>query len=175
MKRIFKFFIYLFIFIFALLMLLPKESLYNLLEKELNKYDVIISDEKRFEDTFSFKITDGNLYVKGINLANIKKAKVTSYLFFTDIELKNIKLLDSLQNMVPSPVTSANITYSILNFDKLDIKANGSFGKVDGFVDLRNRKIIVNLDPTSKMKNSYTKILNMMSFKNGRYIYEYKF
>ncbi len=175
MKKILKFFTYVLVFIFSLIFFLPKESLYNLLEKELKKYDVIVSDEKRYEGAFSFKIEDADIYVKGINLANANKVKIQSYLFFNKVQLKNIRLLDSLQNIAPSPISSADITYSILEFDRLNLKANGSFGKIDGFVDLINQKVILNLTASAKMKRSYSKILDMMSFKNGRYVYEYKF
>ncbi len=175
MKKILKFFVYLFVFVFALLFFLPKESLYNLAEKELKKYEVIVSNEKREEKAFSLHITDGDIYVKGIKVAELKSAKISSYLFFNEIKIKNIKLLDSLQNMLPSPISSVDITYSVLNFDKVNIKANGSFGKIEGFVDLIKRKIVLNLKASSKMKRSYSKILDKMKFKNGRYIYEYKF
>ncbi len=174
MKKILQIFIYLLIFIFSLLFFLPKESMYNLLEKELIKYDVIVSNEKREESAFTFTIKDADIYVKGINLANVSKLELSTYLFYNNIELKNIKLLDSLQNMAPSPVRSATMTYSVLNFDKVMIKANGSFGKLDGYIDLINQKLVLNLDASSKMKKSYSRILDMMRFKNGRYVYEYK-
>ena len=58
MKRILKIILYIFTFIFALFLFLPKESLYNLLEKQLEKNSIIISNEKRDEKLFGLDIFD---------------------------------------------------------------------------------------------------------------------
>ena len=79
MKRILKIILYIFTFIFALFLFLPKEYLYNLLEKQLEKNSIIISNEKRDEKLFGLDILNGDIYYENIN--NI----------FRDLKPKNIK------------------------------------------------------------------------------------
>lgn len=175
MKTIFKFFIYLIVFLTALFLFLPKEPLYNLLENQLQKNKIIISDEQREEKLFGIDIKKGDIYYEGINIANVNKLSFTSYLFYTNIHVVDIRLLDSLKNIVPTPINELTIQHSVLEFDKILINANGTFGEAIGFVDLLNRKVEIELEASSKMKSSYSKFLQNMILREGKYIYEYKF
>ena len=172
MKTIFKFFIYLIVFLTALFLFLPKEPLYNLLENQLQKNKIIISDEQREEKLFGIDIKKGDIYYEGINIANVNKLSFTSYLFYTNIHVVDIRLLDSLKNIVPTPINELTIQHSVLEFDKILINANG---EAIGFVDLLNRKVEIELEASSKMKSSYSKFLQNMILREGKYIYEYKF
>lgn len=175
MKTIFKFFIYLIVFLTALFLFLPKEPLYNLLENQLQKNKIIISDEQREEKLFGIDIKKGDIYYEGINIANVNKLSFTSYLFYTNIHVVDIRLLDSLKNIVPTPINELTIQHSVLEFDKILINANGTFGEAIGFVDLLNRKVEIELEASSKMKSSYSKFLQNMILREGKYTYEYKF
>lgn len=175
MKTIFKFFIYLFIFMFALFLFLPKEPLYNLAEKELQKKQIIISDEIRDETIFNLDIKNADVYFEGINIANVTKTSFTSFLFYTKIKIKDIRLLDSFKTMVPTPISEVLLEHSVLDYDKIIINANGSFGVVVGFIDIFKGTMHLELDATPKMKSSYSKFLRNMRLKDGKYIYEYKF
>lgn len=175
MKSILKLFLYLIVFILALFVFLPKEGAYNLLEKELAKNKIVISDEKRVNKPLVFKIEDSKLYYDGIEVANTSEVSFFSALFFTKLEVNNVKLLDSFKTFAPSPITNITIQHSIMKFDKVEISANGLFGSLNGEVDLLNQKIFIELNASSKMKNSYSKLLLNMRRENGRYIYEYKY
>ena len=73
MKRILKIILYIFTFIFALFLFLPKEYLYNLLEKQLEKNSIIISNEKRDEKLFGLDILT-------IVYQNSDKTKIEEYI-----------------------------------------------------------------------------------------------
>jgi len=175
MKFIFKLFTYLFVFILALLVFFPKQSVYNLIEQELAKNKVIISGEKRDEKLFALDIKDSGIYYEGINVANVNKTSFESYLVYTKLEIKDIRLLDSFKSMVPSPISNIKVEYSILDIKNAKIKANGLFGKLNGNIDILNRVITLELEASSKMKSSYSKILRQMRLKEGKYLYEYRY
>jgi len=175
MKFIFKLFTYLFVFILALLVFFPKQSVYNLIEQELAKNKVIISGEKRDEKLFALDIKDSDIYYEGINVANVNKTSFESYLVYTKLEIKDIRLLDSFKSMVPSPISNIKVEYSILDFKNAKIKANGLFGKLNGNIDILNSVITLELEASSKMKSSYSKILRQMRLKEGKYLYEYRY
>lgn len=175
MKSIFKLFIYFTVFVLALLVLLPKQGAYNLLEKELAKNEIIISDEIRDETLFALSIKDSKLYYQGIEVANTSNLTITSFLLYSKVKIKDVKLLDSFKNMAPSPVSNLSLEHSILEFDKINIKGDGLFGELLGNVDLINRVVSLEIIPSTTMKNSYSKLLRNFRFKDGRYTYEYKF
>lgn len=175
MKIIVKYFAYLIVFLITLFVFLPKEPLYNLLEQELQKNQIIISNEIRDESPFNLDIKNADIYFEGINIANVNKTSFSSFFFYTKVKVIDLRLLESLKNMFPSPINEIVLEHSILNYDKVSINANGLFGKGIGYIDIINRNIYLELDASSKMKSSYSKFLRNKKIKDGKYIYEYKF
>ena len=175
MKTILKIILYIFTFIFAIFLFLPKESLYNLLEKQLEKSSIIISNEKRDEKFFGLDILDGDIYYEKINVANVRKISLKTFLIYSELKIDDIKLLKSLKSLAPSPIDEIVIKYSLLTFNKIDINAKGLFGELIGNIDILNRVITLELAASTNMKNSYLNILKNMKLNEGKYYYEYKF
>lgn len=175
MKFIFKSLVYFVFFVICIFVFLPKVSLYYLLEKELAKNKIVISNEVINDKTFSFSVNGADVYFEGINVALIKSLNIKTYLVYTDISVNKIRVLESLKNMIPSPIEKLDIKHSVLDITKIKIYSKGSFGVVDGFVDLIERKVILKLKATNNMKQNYYQVLNQMILKDGRYVYEYKF
>ncbi|MGA1933227.1 hypothetical protein ACH5BF_11030 [Arcobacter sp. YIC-464] len=175
MKKIFKFLVYLFFFVFISLVLLPKQELFFALEKELEKQNVIVSNEEFKNKALGFDIKYVDIYLEGINAANIQNISIDSYLVYNKVAIKNVRLLDSFKTMFPTPLTNIYLTYSILDYENIQINADGIFGKVEGSLNIFDRKATIYLDASSSMKSSYSNLLRQMRLKDGRYIYEYKF
>ena len=175
MEKIFKLFIYVVVFFTFFIIFLPKESFYYLLEKELQKQQVIISNEDKNEKLFSFDIKNADVYYQGINIGVIEKTDFTTYLFYTKINFDNVSFLDSLSSFAPTPIDNISIEHSILNINKIKIDAKGVFGELTGDLNIFARELKIELKASDKMKNSYSKLLKNMRFDNERYLYEYKF
>jgi hypothetical protein len=175
MKKIFKLFVYLLLFILFFLIFLPKESFYNFAEKELAKQNIILSNEIRIENLFSLDINKLKIYYEGIEGANIKNINVLSFFFYSKVNIENIKLLDSLSSFFPPKIANINLSHSILDYENIDLIGNGDFGSVAGQINILSRTVTLNLKPSSKMKIKYSKILSQMKLKEGKYIYEYRF
>lgn len=175
MKLLSKIFLYLIVFFIAMLVLLPKQSLYFALEKQLEKQKVIISDEKVKPKFFGLELNKANIYFEQINIANIEKLDFSSYVFHTQIKAYDIKFLDSFETMLPSAIQEVVLTHNFLDFKKVKIEANSSYGVLEGFIDLFEKKVYLELQANSKMKRNYGKLLRKMKLKDGRYIYEYKY
>ncbi len=175
MKRILKIILYIFTFIFALFLFLPKESLYNLLEKQLEKNSIIISNEKRDEKLFGLDILNGDIYYENINVANVKKISLETFLIYSELKIDDVKLLKSLESLAPSPIDEIVVKHSLLSFNKIEINAKGLFGELIGNIDILKRVLTLELAASSNMKNSYSNILKNMKLNEGKYYYEYKF
>ena len=175
MKKILKALIYVIFFIFISMVLLPKQELFYFLEKKLEEKNIVISDEQFENKVLGFDLKYSDIYFEQINVANVEKLSIDTYLFYNQVSIKNVRLLDSFKSMFPTPLTNIYLTYSILDYENIQIKADGIFGKLYGTINLFDRKAIVYLEATSSMTNSYSNVLKQMKFKDGRYVYEYKF
>ena len=175
MKKILKSLVYVIFFIFISMVLLPKQELFYFLEKKLEEKNILISNEQFENKILGFDLKYSDIYFEQINVTNIEKLSIDTYLFYNQVSIKNVRLLDSFKSMFPTPLTNIYLTYSILDYENVQIKADGIFGKLYGSINIFDRKAIVYLEATSSMKNSYSNVLRQMKFKDGRYVYEYKF
>lgn len=175
MKMIFKFIVLLFVFVLALFLFFPKKSAYYFLENKLEQNKIVVSDETLTEGLNYLKIADSKIYFEGINIAKVSEVKLSTTLVNTQVQIKDIKILDSFKQHFPSPINEAFINYSVIDFKKAYFKANGVFGSLDGEIDIFNRVVKLKLKASSRMRSSYSRILRMMKSQNGEYTYEYRF
>ncbi|UTJ05763.1 hypothetical protein [Arcobacter roscoffensis] len=175
MKKILKSLVYVIFFIFISMVLLPKQELFYFLEKKIEEKNIVISNEQFENKILGFDLKYSDIYFEQINVANVEKLSINTYLFYNQVSIKNVRLLDSFKSMFPTPLTNIYLTYSILDYENVQIEADGIFGKLYGSINIFDRKAIVYLEATSSMKNSYSNVLRQMKFKDGRYVYEYKF
>ncbi len=103
MKKLLKIFIYLLVFIFSIIAFLPKESFYNLLEKELEKQQVVISNEIRKEKLFDLDVLNANIYYQGLNIAKVDEVSFSTYLFYTQIDINNVQISENFTSFVSKP------------------------------------------------------------------------
>lgn len=163
------------LFIFSLLVFLPKEQMYNLLEEELAKKSIIVSNELREEKTFNLNISGAEVFYDGLNVSFISNIDFDFYLLKNSVNAKNIRISDSFSSFVPSKINTFDLEYSILNFNKVSINSKGEFGEFIGQVNLFDRKIVGELKPSSIMKNRYRNVLNQFKLVEGKYTYEQSF
>ena len=175
MKKIFKLFIYFLTFILFILIFLPKIYMYNLLEQELSKENIIISDEKRDEKLFGLNVRDAKVYYQGIEGAKINRINFLSMLIYSKVEIDDVKLLQSLSSFFPPYIKNIVLKHSVLSLNNISVYSNGDFGVLNGNIDLINRTLILELEASSKMKKQYRRVLKQMKIKEGKYIYEYRF
>lgn len=175
MKKILKLFLYLFVFIVFFIIFLPKESFYNLLEKELEKNQIVVSNETKKENPLSFSVMNADIFYQGINMAKVDEITFKTYLLQTKVTIKNINFLDTLSSFAPTPINEIVLKHSILDVNKINIKSNGTFGELSGDINILKREVRIELNASSLMKSSYSKLLKYMKFENERYVYEYKF
>ena len=175
MKKLFKLLLYIVFFILITLILLPKNSIYNLFEQELSKQNIIISDEKREEKLLSLEIRDAKVFYQDIEASNIKNITFFSSLVYSKVEVNDVKLLQSLSSFFPPYIENIVFKHSVLDFKNIDISSSGDFGLLEGKVDLLNRSLVIKLEASNKMKKQYSRALKQMKLIEGKYIYEYRF
>ena len=159
--------------LFSTLFFIPKTNFYYLVEKELKKQNVVLSDESIVEGGFSLNIKDADIYFESIKSANIKELDISTLLFYNSINVKDIKLSGIAQSFVPIDIKSIDVTYTILNPLEVTIVANGVFGDAKANFDIVDKKLHLTLQPSKLMQQRYKKTLKyLVKNKNGVYSYD---
>ena len=164
-KRIFGGF---FLALILLWLFSPKQELYYLLEKELKKKHIIISNETFKDKWIGFEISNADIYIEGAKMAKIEKLTFNFFLFYNSIDIKTIKINDAFKNMAPNMINHVNATYSVLKPLKAKLIANGSFGVMNGEVDIVKRKINLRF-PVAKDIKTFKRFLRKDKIKGWYY------
>ena len=132
-----KFFIFLIGLIIGLTVFMPKKSLYFTLQHFLQKEKIYINSEIN-SNIISLNLKNGTIFYKGIDAIKFKDIVIYPFLLFNNIKANNINI--DFENL---NINNLDLAYSIINPLKIYIKGDSNFGKIDGVVDLVNRKIKV--------------------------------
>ena len=135
----------------AIIVMMPKQEMYYLLEQELAKEDIKISSEKISEGLFTLTVKDPSVYVKGIKVATIKEIHLFTLLFYTRGSLEGLLLDSSLERFAPREIDQAVVTYSVLNPVNVAIEANGVFGEADGKVNLIQKQVTMRFSQSQNL------------------------
>ncbi|TET87533.1 MAG: hypothetical protein E3J96_05235 [Sulfurovum sp.] len=152
MQMVKKIFITLFIAWFALLVFMPKQELYYKLEEELAKNEIKINKKSIDEGLFSLTLKQASVYVKGIKVATIEELTLFTLLFYTKVELDSFLLDDTLKAMAPQQTDKAILSHSVLSPLEASVSAEGSFGVIEGSVDLTERKLHIDFNETKEIE-----------------------
>lgn len=126
---------------FSILLFMPKAELYYTIEKSLAKQDIKLNEKSIEEGVFSLTLKDVTVYVKGIALANIEELDFFTMLFYSSLDVSNLKVDEALQAKVPAITKEATFTHTILSPFTVSVDANGSFGAVEGTINIVNKDL----------------------------------
>lgn len=175
-KKLSKFLAYTLFFIFALMVFIPKSSLYYLLEENMKKFDIVISKETLQENIFSLKVQNLEISFKDIHGAVIEEADITLLFFYNSLKFENIKLSSLLEAYLPAKIQELQVTYTIFKPLLVKIEAEGEFGEMQAEVDILERNLSIKLQPTNIMLKQYKKSIKMFKkSQEGDYVYAKSF
>ena len=171
-KKLAKFFAYTLFFILALIAFMPKESLYFLLEENLQKFGVVLSNEQLEESFFSLNIENMEISAKGIDSALVEEADITLLLVYNSVDVKNIKLSSLVESYLPSKIDTLHIRYTLINPFEVEAQSHGGFGDATIHFNIVDRNVSVILKPSKKMFQKYRNSLReFKKSQNGEYVY----
>jgi len=176
MKIILKTILFSLLFMVVFILFLPKEQLFIKAVNEAYKQKVYLQNYTFSEDLISSNIKNTNIIYDGINIVNIKNTDIKVWLFYNDINIKNISLDESLNSFVPSKIDNVNINYSVLNplFVNANVKSKLFSVKIN--FDILNMKLNAVFKSSKFFRNKYSKLLKELKYdkKIKDYTYEYK-
>ena len=171
-KKVLKFLAFTLFFLLALVVFTPKESFYFLIEKNLKKFDVVVSNEILENNFLSLGIKNLEISTKGVESATVSQADIMFLLFYNSLEFTNVKLSSLVDAYAPSRVDKIEVTYTLFNPLVLHANAEGKFGEAEVAFNILDRELNVSLSPSKVMLSKYRKTMKMMKKdENGEYVY----
>ncbi|MEA2073469.1 MAG: hypothetical protein U9O86_07780 [Campylobacterota bacterium] len=171
-KKLLIFFAFSLFFVLALVAFTPKKSFYFLVEKNLKKFDVVISNETLGDRFLTLNIENLELSTKGVESAIVAEADVTLLLFYNSLTLNDLSLSSLVETYVPSKIDRVELTYSILNPLVVSASAEGDFGDAEVAFNILDRELSAVVKPSKVMLSKYKKTIRMMKKdEDGEYVY----
>jgi len=157
-------------FFIIFMILLPKTPLWYALESQLKSYNIIIDDERINENLSSLEITQGTLYFGNMQIARMQEATLSVWLLHNTLSINDLYFANSLKMLQGIQIKSAILAHSIITPLTLAIEASGSFGSLEGTIDLQTRKILLTIKPTAVLKQN-SMIMRMLKKTKEGYLY----
>ena len=173
MVKIVKFFAYCTFFIVMLYQFFPKENFYYKMQETAMQYKIKVFENKIEEHLFSLELFDGRLSYEGVEVAKFQKAEIMLLGFYNSVHVYSVTLSGLVKNFLPQKIQRIDVNYSFLHPLEVRFLAKGDFGRAEGFYEIKNNKIIVNLHPSKMMRMHFRSSLHeFKKLKNGVYHYE---
>lgn len=125
----------------AIIAFMPKSELYYTVEEQLSKKEITLNEKSIDEGFFTLTLHDVTIYVKGIALANIEKIDFFTLLFYTSLDISELKVDEVLHAKVPKLTKEATFSHNLFSPTTISIDANGSVGVIDGTYDLIDKQV----------------------------------
>ena len=169
LKRGLLTFIYIVIFLFSLVVLIPKSNIYYGFEKEIKKHHFILDNETIQERFNSMSIENIELYFKGESKGFIQKCTSIMYIFYNSINIDTLKLNLNEDSYLINTILLKHTILSPLN---IDISLTFDNNIYQGQIHLLDQTVTFNNAGFSyELKYLLQKL--RFKYKNGVYVYEY--
>ena len=175
MKFLLKILFYTIFFILTLILFLPKQELYFLLEKKLENKNIIISKEKVNDGINYLSLSNFEIYYDKLLISEVESLTLDSYLFFSKINIKNLKISDAFNHIFPSELKNIEVNYNIIDFNKVTLDIFEDDFSIKGIYLFGENKINFELILKDENKITNNKLIRYFNKIDGKYYYEYKF
>ena len=176
MKNLSKYFLYLVLFLSVFILFLPKEQLFNYAVNKLYNEKIYLKDYTYKESLTSSNIKNINIIYDSINIANINNINGELFLVYNNVDIRDIKLDESLNSFVPSKIRYININYNILKPLYIYSKVDSKQYSIKIKFDILNLKIKAIFKTSKFFRKKYQKLLRELKYDKDikDYTYEYK-
>ena len=159
MQMVKNFFIGIIVFLFAIVLFMPKQELYFKLENYLSSaHNIKINEKKIEENLFSLSIYDADIYVKGLKIAKIEKIDFFSILFYNTLTFEQLSLDKSLKSIASVDANATRVNYAIWNPLQIAISSKGSFGGAKGQIEIKDKHLRVDFNDSSEIQALKSKL-----------------
>lgn len=131
---------------------MPKTHLYYKAEELLQQKSIVIGNEKIESDLRSFRLLHPVIYFQGADLARIEAVEIKPYILINSVKFVNIEPLGVAKEFGDITIESLDMKHSLLKPFYIKVDSNGSFGVAQGFIDLKNRFVHIDITKPKKIQ-----------------------
>ena len=125
----------------SLILFAPKQELYYLLEHQLQKEGIILSQERIQETALGLEIENAIVSVQGIEVGEVKRIRFWTLLLYSQVDLVGFESSPGIRKMADINLERAKLRHAVWHPLTLSLEAEGNFGVVDGEIDLSRRTL----------------------------------
>ncbi len=135
-----KIFIFIVLTIFWLILLFPKNILWNSFIQNMKHKEITITSKKTKDLRYKFIAQNVKIYYKNFEVVNISEVVAKPWLFFNEVTLKNLHPTKNIPILNNLNITNAKIIYTILTPVKINITGTSNQGNFSGIVNIFKHK-----------------------------------
>lgn len=170
--KILKKLLWVFLFIYLIIVFLPKSNLFYLAEKYAQKYNIALNDEKTKDYLGFFSIEDMKVYYEGLHVGNVESVSILPTIVYNQVSINEANFSNSLKQFLPKEIKNLTARNTIFYPIKVWINANGDFGAISGGLNLYTKTLRLELKPTKDFLKNYSSIAKQFKKQKDIYVYE---
>ena len=151
----------------AIIILMPKKSLWYEVEAVMVKQKLVVHGEKLYDALFHLNVSEAELYFGAMNLARVESVDILPLGIYNTLQLKNLFVGAQIPIVKGLHIKKADISY--IPFGNLNIGATGNFGTLVGFIDLTKRNIELKINASNWLKKQTTIMQKLRKKDKGYY------
>ncbi len=159
-----------FVFIFVIIVFLPKTNAYYALEDELKKENIILNQEETSDVLGVFSIKNAQVRFNSLNVGKVESVRLYPFVFYNSLNINEANFSNNLKQFLPKNIKNLKFINTIFYPIKIWISGSGDFGELSGEVNLKTKKIRLEIDPTKNFLNS--PLASQVTKQGDKYIYE---
>jgi len=153
------------LFIISTIVFIPQSNILFTLQKNMQKEKIYLNYYKLTQHPFNLTLEKNTIIYDKIKIANISNISTLIGLFYNKIDISNVSI--SFNNL---KIDKIILTNNILSPFIINIKAISKFANISGYIDLKNKKIILHF---AKLKNK--NLQKLLQHNKQGYFYEESF
>jgi len=181
MKNLLKYFFYIALFIFTVIIFLPKENIYYYAVEKLAKKQVEIQTDKINDIGYALECEGPVIYYQNIQVANLDMIEFKTFGVYSKAALTKTRFDKSFERFFPKEIRKTTLTHTL--FDPLSIKIEALLPKVniEGSFDLLENKVDLVIKGPKGFLSRYNEARKYLKYNKDKatktedvYTYEYK-
>lgn len=137
----------------AFILFAPKRELYYLLQKKLQQEGIVLDQRKIIEKPLGLHLEEVTIYWQGIELGTFRTLDAETFLLYNRLDGYAFQISPAMQRFVRLAIDHLKIRYRLWNPRHLVLEAQGSFGRIHGFYDIKERMLRVRWTRIGEIEN----------------------
>ncbi|MDR0579641.1 MAG: hypothetical protein LBG21_03460 [Campylobacteraceae bacterium] len=174
--KFFKYTLWVVLFVYIVILFLPKENFYFLLEQKLFEHKIVFGNETLKDFGGVLTVSNSRIIRNNEEIGQVEKIKILPFILYNEINVSGLHILKkSLTSYIPGEIDEISLKLTPFYPTRVWIKLNGSFGSIHGNYNIRSKKVRLVLEPQGDFRQKYPLIYRSFKDIEGELTYESSF